>query len=77
MATYPSDATADVTAFSVIGTTTYNNTGSTVEFALPSTINSKAEAVVYQNGILQDTTTYNLSSDGTKITFGVAPNATI
>ena len=76
MATYPSDATADITAFSVIGTTTYNNTGTTVEFALPSTITTKAEAVVTQDGVTQDTTAYNLSSDGTKITFGVAPNAT-
>ena len=76
MATYPSDATADITAFSVIGTTTYNNTGSTVEFALPSTITTKAAAVVTQDGVTQDTTAYNLSSDGTKITFGVAPNAT-
>jgi len=76
MATYPSDATADITAFSVIGTTTYNNTGTTTEFALPSTITTKAEAVVTQDGVTQDTTAYNLSGDGTKITFGVAPNAT-
>ena len=75
MATYPSDATADITAFSVIGTTTYNNTGTTVEFALPSTITTKAEAVVTQDGVTQATTAYNLSSNGSKITFGVAPNA--
>ena len=40
-ATYPDDAQAPITAFSVVATTTFNNTGTTrVVFNLPSAVTS-------------------------------------
>ena len=76
-ATYPDDAIAPITAFSVVATSTFNNTGLTrVAFNLPSTVTSKGEVTAFDDGILQSTSTYSLSNAGQTITFAVAPNAT-
>ena len=76
-ATYPDDAIAPITAFSVVATSTFSNTGvSRVAFNLPSTVTSKGEVTAFDDGILQSTSTYSLSNAGQTITFAVAPNAT-
>ena len=74
---YPDDAIAPISAFSVVATTTFNNTGTTrTAFNLPSTVTSKGEITAFDDGILQSTSTYSLSNAGQTITFAVAPNAT-
>jgi len=74
---YPDDAIAPITAFSVVATTTFNNTGATrIAFNLPSTVTSKGEVTAFDDGILQSTSTYSLSNAGQTITFAAAPNAT-
>jgi|TARA_B100001094_G_scaffold262487_1_gene263644 hypothetical protein len=75
-ATYPDDAIAPITAFSVIGAITYNNTSTTREFALPSTVTNKGEVTAFQEGVLQSTSSYSLAAGGDSITFLIAPNAT-
>ena len=76
MATYPNDATAPVTAFSVIATETFNNTGvSRVIFNLPSVVASKGEVTVFDSGVLQSTSSYSLSNAGATINFATAPNS--
>ena len=76
-ATYPDDAIAPITAFSVVATSTFNNTGLTrVAFNLPSTVTRTGEVTAFDDGILQSTSTYSLSNAGQTITFAVAPNAT-
>ena len=76
-ATYPDDAIAPITAFSVVADTTFTNTGALrVAFNLPSSVESKGEVTVFQEGILQSTGSYSLSNAGQTITFIVAPNAT-
>ena len=67
--TYPSDATAPVTAFSVVAQTIYNNTGSTTDFDLPSSVDNKGEVVAYLDGILQETSSYELAVNNTVISF--------
>ena len=54
MATYPDDATAPVTAFSVVAESQFDNTGaSRTDFNLPSTVEHKGEItpllMVYYN----------------------------
>ena len=74
---YPDDAIAPITAFSVLATTTFNNTGTTrVAFNLPSAVTSKGEVTAFEEGILQSTATYSLSNAGQTITFAAAPDAT-
>ena len=74
---YPDDAIAPITAFSVVATSTFNNTGlSRVIFNLPSAVTSKGEVTAFDDGILQSTTTYSLANAGQTITFAEAPNAT-
>ena len=76
-ATYPDDAIAPITAFSVIATSTFNNTGpSRLAFNLPSTVTSKGEVTAFDDGILQSTSSYSLSNAGQTVTFAIAPNAT-
>ena len=75
-ATYPDDAIAPITAFSVIGAITYTNTSTTREFALPSTVTNKGEVTAFQEGVLQSTSSYSLAAGGDSITFLIAPNAT-
>jgi len=75
--TYPDDAIAPITAFSVVADSTFNNTGATrVAFNLPSAVESKGEVTVFQEGILQSTGSYSLSNAGQTISFVAAPNAT-
>jgi hypothetical protein len=74
--TYPSDATAPVTAFSVVAQTIYNNTGFTTDFDLPSSVDNKGEVVAYLDGILQETSSYELAVNNTVISFLIAPQAT-
>ena len=75
-ATYPDDAQAPITAFSVVASVTYNNTSTTREFTLPSTVTNKGEVTAFQEGVLQSTTSYSLTDGGNSISFAVAPNAT-
>jgi hypothetical protein len=76
MATYPDDAQAPITAFSVVGETQFNSTGaSRTDFNLPSTVDHKGEITAFIDGILQQTTAYDLSNSGQTASFLVAPNA--
>ena len=77
MATYPNDATAPITAFSVVATETFNDTGlSRVAFNLPSVVGNKGEVTVFDVGVLQSTAGYSLSNAGATINFATAPNST-
>jgi len=77
MATYPDDATAPITAFSVVADSTFTNTGTTrTEFNLPSTVDHKGEITAFIDGVLQQTSAYDLSNSGQTASFLVAPNAT-
>ena len=76
MATYPDDAQAPITAFSVVGETQFNSTGaSRTDFNLPSAVDHKGEITAFIDGILQQTTAYDLSNSGQTASFLVAPNA--
>ena len=76
MATYPDDATAPVTAFSVVAESQFDNTGaSRTDFNLPSTVEHKGEITAFIDGALQQTTAYDLSNGGQTASFLVAPNA--
>jgi hypothetical protein len=76
MATYPDDATVSLTAFGTVGLKTYNSTGGTVEFPLPSTVSFAGEVIVTIDGVIQDVSSYYLSNSGGSVTFIAAPNAT-
>ena len=76
MATYPDDAQAPITAFSVVADVQFNNTGtSRTNFNLPSTVSHKGEITAFIDGVLQQTTEYDLSNAGQTASFLVAPNA--
>tara|TARA_B100000497_G_C7692303_1_gene421374 strand:+ start:2398 stop:3999 length:1602 start_codon:yes stop_codon:yes gene_type:complete len=76
MATYPDDATAPITAFSVVADTTFSSTGAIrTEFNLPSVVTHKGEITAFIDGVLQQTTAYDLSNSGQTASFLVAPNA--
>ena len=76
MATYPDDATADATEFSVLSTITYNSTGSTTDFNLAGEVSSKAEVLAIVDGVVQDTVSYSLTNASSTVSFSTAPNAT-
>ena len=76
MATYPDDATAPITAFSVVADTKFTNTGtSRTDFNLPAAVDHKGEITAFIDGVLQQTTAYDLSNSGQTASFLVAPNA--
>ena len=76
MATYPDDAIAPITAFSVVTETQFNNTGaSRTDFNLPTSVDNKGEIVAFIDGVLQQTTAYELSNGGVTTSFLIAPNA--
>jgi hypothetical protein len=78
MATYPNDATLSVTAFSVIGESTFTDTGpNTTNFALPSTVSHRGEIAAFIDGVLQATTSYELADSGATASFLTAPNASV
>jgi hypothetical protein len=78
MATYPNDATLSVTAFSVIGESTFTDTGpNTTNFALPSTVSHRGEIAAFIDGVLQATTSYDLADSGATASFLTAPNASV
>lgn len=76
MAIYPDDATVSATAFATInsGIAVYNNTSSTVEFALPVSVGYVAEVFVTLDGVVQDVASYYLSNNKGSISFYTAPN---
>ena len=77
MATYPDDAIAPVTAFGVVATASFSSTGAIqTDFNLPSTASHKGEVVAIVDGIVQQTTSYDLSNSGATVSFLTAPNAT-
>ena len=75
MATYPSDATANTTEFSVLSTATFNSTGSTTDFNLASDVTKESEVIAVVDGAVQDTTTYAVTNSGATVSFVTAPNA--
>ena len=76
MAIYPDDATAPVTGFTVVGETQFDNTGaSRTEFNLPASVDHKGEITAFIDGVLQQTTAYDLSNSGQTASFLAAPNA--
>ncbi len=76
MATYPDDAIAPITAFSVVTETQFNNTGaSRTDFNLPTSVDNKGEIAAFIDGVLQGTSGYSISNSGATVTFLAAPNA--
>jgi len=75
MATYPDDATAPVTAFSVIASSTFTNTGVITQFNLPSAVDGRGSIAAFADGILQSTSSYELSNSGQTVTFLAAPSS--
>jgi len=76
MATYPDDATAPVTAFGVVSDVTFSSTGaSRTDFNLGSAVTHRGEVVAFIDGILQQTSGYDVSNSGQTVSFLTAPNA--
>ena len=76
MATYPDDAIAPVTAFGVIAETSFSSTGAVqTDFNLASSADHKGEVVAIIDGVVQQTSTYDLSNSGGTVSFLTAPNA--
>ena len=53
MATYPSDATAPITAFPITSTVKYTSTATETDFNLPTTVANAGEVAAFIDGILQ------------------------
>ena len=76
MATYPDDATAPVTAFGVVSDVTYSSTGAVrTDFNLAASATHRGEVVAFIDGILQQTSAYDLANSGQTVSFLTAPNA--
>lgn len=76
MATYPDDATAPVTAFGVVSDVTYSSTGlSRTDFNLAASATHRGEVVAFIDGVLQQTSAYDLANSGQTASFLTAPNA--
>jgi len=76
MATYPTDATAPITAFPVTSTVTYSSTGAvSTEFNLATAVAHVGEVAAFIDGVLQQTTAYTISNAGATASFLAAPNA--
>lgn len=76
MAIYPDDATAPVTAFGVVSDVTFSSTGaSRTDFNLGSAVTHRGEVVAFIDGILQQTSGYDVSNSGQTVSFLTAPNA--
>ena len=76
MATYPTDATAPITAFPVTSTVTYSSTGPTsTEFNLATAVAHVGEVAAFIDGVLQQTTAYTISNAGATASFLAVPNA--
>ena len=76
MATYPDDATAPITAFPVVAEVKFTNTGSAnTFFNLPGTVSHGGEVAAFIDGVLQQTTTYDVSNGGASVTFTTVPDA--
>ena len=75
MATYPDDATAPVSAFSVVSDVKFTTTGATTDFNLGAVAAHRGEVVAFVDGILQQTSAYDLSNAGQTVSFLTAPNA--
>jgi len=76
MATYPDDATAPVTAFGVVSDVTFSSTGPVrTDFNLAASATHRGEVVAFVDGILQQTSAYDLSNAGQTVSFLTAPNA--
>ena len=76
MATYPDDATAPVTAFGVVSDVTYSSTGvSRTDFNLAASAVHRGEVAAFVDGILQQTSGYDVSNAGQTVSFLTAPNA--
>ena len=73
---YPDDATAPVTAFPVVADITYNSTGATTDFNLPTSVDNRGEVVAYVDGVTQSTYSYDISNSGATVSFLIAPAAT-
>jgi hypothetical protein len=61
-AIYPNDAVFNVNNFSTTGSVQYNGTGTTTEFILPTSVTNVGQVLPFADGVLQDATTYGLSS---------------
>lgn len=61
-ATYPTDAVFNVNSFSTVGSVQYNSTGATTEFILPSSVTNVGQILPFADGVLQDATTYSLTT---------------
>ena len=76
MATYPDDATAPVTAFGVVSDVTYSSTGTVrTDFNLAASATHRGEVVAFVDGVLQQTSAYDLANSGQTVSFLTAPNA--
>lgn len=62
VAVYPTDALYNVSNFSIVASTQYNNTNTQTEFVLPAAVTAVGQILPYSDGILQDASTYDLSN---------------
>ena len=62
VAVYPTDALYNVSNFSIIASTQYNNTNTQTEFVLPASATAVGQILPYSDGILQDASTYDLGN---------------
>ena len=75
MATYPTDATLDVSTFSIVSSNTMTTDNPTAtSYVLPTAASSTAEVIVSFDGVTQATTSYTLTSS-TTINFTTAPGS--
>lgn len=76
MATYPTDATAPITAFPVTSTVTFSSTGAVAtDFNLATSVTHAGEVAAFLDGVLQQTTAYSISNSGATASFLTPPNA--
>jgi len=74
-ASYPSQATATLTAFSTLSEVVYTNTSTIVDFNLATSVDNRGEVVAIVDGVLQSTSSYDLSNGGVTVSFLTAPQA--
>ena len=72
---YPDQATATVTAFSTLTEVVYSSTGAVVDFNLPTSVDNRGEVVAIVDGVVQSTSSYDISNNGITVSFLIAPQA--
>lgn len=73
--TYPDDAVFNTSIFSVAAETTYTDTGPVrVTFPTSITVDTVADVLVIDNGLLQDPSVYSIAANSAAVTLNAPPN---